>query len=281
MDNGYQQIMQELNKLKNEVFELKKELAGKDKDISELKRLLSTSSEDVRSNVRELTDIINSNDPMLCYQYVLKHRYIDYTELEKIVIDSKDLEANYLFMINIPECNRKEHLKVIIDSKNPEYNYYAAIYGKLSLEDINIIKNIILDSKSLEYIYRFVSDLKYIYNIEDVSSVDISSFEKVIIDSLDFKYYYLFCSRIKNAHVDQFKDVLLNNASINNIDALFNFAIDIDKSNLLEYRNKIIELYKTANVKEQKDIIKEIDLCEKRKIKCLFRNSFADSVVVE
>ena len=280
MDNEYQSIMEELKSIKKLVLELKKSIDSKDNEIKELKEMIkATKIVEENKEDKELKEVLDSKDPMNCYQYIINHQDIDYTELERIILDSKDLKANYKFISNIHNDLFKEHLKIILDSKDPSFNYYTAVNVRLNSEEVAQIRQIILDSKNIEYIYRFATDLKYIYETDDVSNIDISDLEEAIINSFDFKYYYLFCRKVENANISLFQKHLLELAGVEDINYIFSFGVDIKKANLEECKNKIVELYNSSNSK--KEIIEVVDRCERDKIKCLFRSTFGDKVVIE
>ena len=228
-------------------------------------------------------NILNSNDPELCYNYALKNPDSDIKALSRKVLESGSLQYNYLFMKNINDCLFDEHLEVILNSRNPEFCYCVALL-KLGKEKIDLIRKIIIDSKSVEYCYEFANDIRYIYDVDDDKNydfLDITDLEQVVIDSLNIKYSYMFAKNVENADIDILERLILDTAKIDDIETVFNFAVDIKGSNLKECREKIIELYNKASEKEKKDIVNEIDVCEKRKIKCLFRSSFGEKVEIK
>ena len=277
------EILKELKEIKELINDLKKEIAIKDKKIEELKALVLDTKPAIDRNPEELS-VLNSNDPDLCYSYALKNPNGDIKAISKKVIESNNLKYNHLFMKNIPGCLFDEHLQVILNSKDPEYCYYAALL-KLGREKADLIRKIIIDSKSVEYSYEFANDIRYIYDVEDDDKeydfLDVTDLEQVIVDNLDIKYSYMFAKNVENADIDILERLVLDMASIADIETVFSFGVDIKGSNLNDCKEKIIELYNKASEKEKKEIIQVVDASEKKKIKCLFRNSFGEKVVIE
>ncbi len=280
MNNDNQKVMEELKELRGIVNELKKNIEEKNLEIKELRDYLKLDKR--KKGIKkddDLTTVINSNDPEKWYKYALNNQDKDCSKLEQLIIDSKDLATNYKYLVNIGGARSNEHLKIIMDSKNPEYNYYVAIKGFLKDEQIAEIKQIILDSNNLEYIYRFATDLEYIYHDHDVSKIDTSDLEKKILDGLDLKYYYLFCKKVPNANIELFQDYMLEFASEKDINFLFFFATDIENADIKRLKDKISELYRLSDDKHKiNDLIEE---CEKIKRKCLFRYSFGEPLNIK
>ena len=282
MENEYQDVLSELKEIKELIKELRKDIAIKDKKIEELESLILNNKQ-IDDTISEELSVLNSNDPELCYNYVLKNPNCNKEALSRKVIASGSLNYNHLFMKNIKDGLFDEHLQVILNSKDPEYCYYAALL-KLDKEKVDLIRKIIIDSKSVEYCYEFANDIRYIYDVEDDQSydfLDVTDLEQVIIDKLDIKYSYMFAKNVEGADVDILEQLVLDLASIDNLSEVFNFGIDVKGANLNECKNKIIELYNLASIQDKKEIIKKIELCEKRKIKCLFRSSFGEPVVIK
>ena len=278
----YQQVMQELKDIKELVIELKKSIDARDNEINELKKLISNVNISTDNNTKsELDDVINSNDPGRCFLYALNHKDEDLTKLEQIILDSKDVDANYKWLISLRGSRYQEHLKIINDSNNPEYNYYAAVNGNLDDEEIKKIRIILLEQKNLEYIYQFACDLDEIYSKSSTFNGDVSDLEKAIIDGMDYNYYYKFCKKVKNANILLFQNAMLDNSDTDDIKAIFNFGVGIKGANIERCKERIIELYNKENETRKKEIISTIDTCEKEKIKCIFRRTFADSVVIK
>lgn len=282
MDNEYQIIMEELQELKDLIRELKKDINKRDNEIRELKKAILNNGEIIEDEKdNELSELIKSNDPKKCLEYALKHKDSDITDLEKIIIDSKDIEANYMFMTKIENCMFDKHLKVILDSKNPEYNYYVAFKFKLDNDTIKQIRKIIVDSKNVDYCYQFASDLEYIYDVDDVSNIDITDLEQVVLDSMDLDYYYRFSKKVKNADVGLFQEYLLEIAQAEDIKYIFDFGVDVKGADLKKCRERIVELYNLASTTEKKEIVEIVDKCETQKIKCLFRSTFGEPVLIQ
>ena len=283
MENEYQIIINELKELKEMVSGLRKELKEKDKKIDELKELILNGqiSDKIDS---EKFDTLNSADPETCYDYALKNPDCDIKALSKKVIESGNLHFNNLFMKNIKGCLFDEHLELILSSKDPQYCYHAALL-KLGKEKSDLIRKIIVQSNSVKYCYEFANDIRYIYDVaddnKDYDFLDISDLERVIIDNLDIKYSYMFAKNVDGANIDALQQLVLDLATADDIDTVFNFGVDIREANLNNCKEKIVELYNQADTKKRKEIVKGIDECEKDKIKCLFRRTFADPVVIE
>lgn len=277
-----QLVLNELKEIKGLVIELKKDIIEKDKRISELERIVDIKPVEELRDSEELS-AINSGDPEVCYNYALKHPDADILALGETVIKSGNLKYNHLFMKNINGCAFQKHLQVILDSENPEYCYYAALL-KVGKETADLIRKMLVKSKSVEYCYEFANDIRYIYDVEDENDydfLDVSDLEKVIVDNLDIKYSYMFAKNVDNANIEALEKIILDLATITDIETVFNFGVDVKGAHLNKCREKIVELYNQADNKQQKEITKEIGECEKNKIRCLFRSSFADNVVIE
>lgn len=266
-----------LDEIKELILELKKELKEKDKKIEELTQLVlaNTGSEKEKSNIEEI-EIINNKNPEECYKYALTHPNADIKKLGRVVIDSKNLQYNLMFMKNIKDCDFEEHLKVIIDSKDSETNYFASLLH-LNPYYIEQIRNILVNNKSVEYCYEFAHDINEIYGTEE--DIDVSDLELTVIESKDINYNYKFAKNVKGADIDFIQDVILKVATEKDIERVFDFAIDVKGADLNACKNKIISLYKKSE--EKKEIISLIDQCERKKIKCIFRQSFADDVIIK
>jgi len=282
VDNEYEMIANELSELKKLVIELKNDIKKRDEKIERLIELIDSDKSNSQELVKdeEKRKVLEEKNPKECYLYALKHKDVDVKEFGRIVIESKDLEYNQLFMKNIKGCDFDSHLQVILDSKDPQFNYYAALLH-LDKEKINLIRQIIIDSKSCEYAYEFANDIKYIYSNLSEEDKDITDLEQVVIDSGNIMYCYKFAKNVDGADIDILEEILLSDAKEEDIETIFNFAVDIKGANVRELRNKIIDLYNSADKETQKEIVSSVDIYERKKIKCLFRNTFGEQVVIK
>ena len=140
---------------------------------------------------------------------IMKLKELGYAD-EKIVKDFEvkllklhNLKLSQFFPVNIKGTDVNAHGQVIIDSKDLEYNYIFARDVKEA--DVEKSSQIIIDSGDLDYNYKFAKDVK---------RANVRAHGKVIIDSGDLEYNYKFAKDVKRANVRAHGKVIINSGSI-------------------------------------------------------------------
>ena len=124
--------------------------------------------------------ILESKDPeynckAALYMYGKEKRSIfTHKETDKhvqVVLDSKDLIANFKLTTSLSFITVPKSIQIIIDSKDLEYNYQMALKKRKFLSEH---EQVILDAKNINYIYKFV---------KHVEGADIEAHRQVILEA--------------------------------------------------------------------------------------------------
>ena len=126
-------------------------ISEKEKYIGYIKNLVYNCDMDKLLELEE--DVINRNISELSYWYAYKVDGVDIDKHENIVIDSRDLIWNYLFVRDVRQASIKGHEDVIVNSGDAYYNYLFA--KDIKGADVKKLGEVVFLSKDPEYNYLF------------------------------------------------------------------------------------------------------------------------------
>ena len=158
------------------------------------------------------TFILESNDVNYNYLFARYVKNADIKAHEKIVLKSKDAYNCVKFAINVPNANVEAHMNVILKSK--DYKICYEFIKHFSQYDITKFEKVVLDSKDVEYNYLFAKNIK---------GADIKAHEKIVIESENPIICYQFAKDVINADIKSLESIILNNR-----DSEFNFLFAKD-----------------------------------------------------
>ena len=172
------------------------------------------------------TFILESNDVNYNYLFALYVEGADIKAHEKIVLKSKDASNCVKFAINVPNANVEAHMNVILKSK--DYKSCYEFIKHFSQYDITKFEEIVLDSKDVESNYLFAKNIK---------GADIKGHEKIVVESENSNYCYEFAKNVKNADIKLLESIILNNE-----DVKYNyfFARDVIGANVKAHEKIVI-----------------------------------------
>ena len=172
------------------------------------------------------TFILESNDVNYNYLFALYVEGADIKAHEKIVLKSKDAYNCVKFAINVPNANVEAHMNVILKSK--DYKSCYEFIKHFSQYDITKFEEIVLDSKDVESNYLFAKNIK---------GADIKGHENIVVESENSNYCYEFAKNVKNADIKLLESIILNNE-----DVKYNyfFARDVIGANVKAHEKIVI-----------------------------------------
>ena len=172
------------------------------------------------------TLILESNDVQYNYLFACYVENADIKAHEKIVLKSKDASNCVKFAINVPNANVEAHMNVILKSK--DYKSCYEFIKHFSQYDITKFEKIVLDSGDAECNYLFAKNIK---------GADIKAHEKIVIKSENPIFCYRFAKDVKNADIKSLESIILNNG---NAEYNYFFARDVIGADIKEHEKILI-----------------------------------------
>ncbi len=240
--------------------------------------------------VEEIKKILNSNHQDRMFEYINDKliSYIGLSNLEDMIIATKNIKLITRFAIEISNINIEKLEQSVIDLVNSEYAYRFA--RDIKGANIKKFEDIILSEenieKSAEYIYYFTRDVKganikrledaiiktkNIYFImlfaENIKGITLEKFEDVIIETKNPYYLYYLAKKVKGVNIEKIENALMETM---NVEYISKFA-DIKGANLF----KIYYVLKSMNKNNECELIYKKIFSDDNDLKCIHNSNKA------
>ena len=148
--------------------------------------------------------ILNSKIPKYAFLFAKHISHSDIYSLQQLVLNSKNTEYICKFACFIPQANFSLLEDYLLKSKKPKYIFMLLKHKK----NINYTKykKYILEAKKPRYLFSLA---KQINDIEELKII-----EDLIIDSKSATYIRMFASKIKTANIEKLEQAILNTLAI-------------------------------------------------------------------